>query len=82
MGWPFDDKYAIHQKLGNAFILITPSVNELVLADSEAVAHVQAQRKDFVKPPLMYGTCHCKCLGPAARLSQLDLIRADERLWS
>ncbi|MCJ1318707.1 hypothetical protein MMC15_004037 [Xylographa vitiligo] len=54
MGWQFDDKYAVHQKLGGAFILVTPSVNELILADPEAITQVQARRKDFVKPPLMY----------------------------
>ena len=68
MGWQFDDKYAVHQKLGGAFILVTPSVNELILADPEAITQVQARRKDFVKPPLMYGMSHCKRLRPAASL--------------
>ncbi|MCJ1388203.1 hypothetical protein MMC18_001048 [Xylographa bjoerkii] len=54
IGWQFVDKYAVHQELGDAFMLVTPSANELVLADPDAINAVQTRRKDFIKPALLY----------------------------
>ena len=55
VGWEFDDKHAIHHEVGPAFVLVTPSRNELVLADPDAVHTVQTRRKEFIKPSIMYG---------------------------
>lgn len=55
MGWQFDDKNAIHQELGPAFVLCTPGLNEVHLADPSAVHMVLTHRKEFIKPSIMYG---------------------------
>ena len=55
IGWEFDDKYAVHQELGSAFILVTPGTNELILADPDAVSVVLARRKEYIKPAVIYG---------------------------
>ncbi|KAI9713837.1 MAG: hypothetical protein M1820_000567 [Bogoriella megaspora] len=54
MGWQFDDKHAIHDELGPAFVLCTPSLNEVIVADSSAVHSILSRRKDFIKPAIMY----------------------------
>ena len=56
IGWQFEDKYALHEELGNAFVLVTPGVNELILADPDAVNAVLARRKEYIKPAILYGT--------------------------
>lgn len=55
IGWQYDDKGAIHQMLGPAFVLCTPGLNEVHLADPSAAHTVLTQRKDFIKPLMMYG---------------------------
>ena len=55
MGWQFDDKDAIHRELGTAFVLCTPGLNEVHLADGSAVHAVLTRRKEFIKPSIMYG---------------------------
>ena len=55
MGWQFDDKRAIHDELGPAFVLCTPGINEVIVADPTAVHTILTRRKDFVKPGIMYG---------------------------
>ena len=54
MGWTFQDKYALHVELGLAFVLVTPSGNELWIADPDAAHLVLSKRKDFHKPTAMY----------------------------
>lgn len=55
MGWTFDDKYALHDELGPIFIVVTPSGNELSVADSHAAHTILSRRKEFIKPAVMYG---------------------------
>ena len=57
MGWTFQDKYAVHNEFGNAFTLVTPSRNEIILADPEAAHGVLSRRKEYIKPAEMYGMC-------------------------
>ncbi|KAI9686047.1 MAG: hypothetical protein M1822_004030 [Bathelium mastoideum] len=54
MGWPFDDKRAIHDRLGSAFVICSPSCNEIIIADPAAVDNLLSRRKDFIKPAVMY----------------------------
>ena len=54
MGWQFDDKHAVHDKLGPAFVLCTPSINEVIIADPLTADTILHKRKDFVKPAIMY----------------------------
>ena len=55
MGWQFHDKYALHDELGPLFIVVTPSGNEVSVADSQATHTIFSRRKDFIKPAVMYG---------------------------
>ena len=55
LGWTFDDKHALHDELGPVFIVVTPSGNELSVADSQATHTVLSRRKEFIKPAVMYG---------------------------
>ena len=55
MGWAFQDKHRIHDKLGPLFVLVTPAGNEVTVADPEAAHTVLARRKDYIKPAVMYG---------------------------
>lgn len=54
MGWQFGEKYALHEQFGDAFMLVTPSTNELVLADPDATTEVLGHRKEFPKPTVVY----------------------------
>lgn len=56
IGWHFKEKYTLHDQLGDAFILVTPSTNELVVADPDAASEVFGRRKDFTKPAVIYST--------------------------
>ena len=55
MGWQFNDKHALHNELGSLFIVVTPSGNEVSVADSQATHTIFSRRKDFIKPAVMYG---------------------------
>lgn len=56
IGWHFGEKYALHEQFGDAFILVTPSTNELVLADPDATTEVLGHRKEYPKPAVVYST--------------------------
>lgn len=58
MGWQFGEKYALHEQFGDAFMLVTPSTNELVLADPDATTEVLGHRKEFPKPTVVYSTAY------------------------
>ena len=45
-GCPLDDKYAIHERLGDAIVVVNPLLVELYIADGEAIDEV-CSRKDF-----------------------------------
>ncbi|KAI4202142.1 MAG: hypothetical protein LQ350_002809 [Teloschistes chrysophthalmus] len=54
MGWSFQDKHKLHDKLGPLFTLVTPAGNEVTVADPQAAHAVLARRKDYIKPAIMY----------------------------
>lgn len=54
MAWMFHDNFAIHEELGKIFVLVTPSVNQLIIADPEVAYSVMQRRKEFIKPIAMY----------------------------
>ena len=54
LGWTYDDKYRIHEELGDAFIVVNPSQNDLYVAEAGAIDAITARRKDFTKPAAMY----------------------------
>jgi len=55
LGWAFQDKHALHDELGPVFILVTPSGNEITVADPQATHTILSRRKEFIKPAIMYG---------------------------
>lgn len=54
MGWTFHDKHALHDELGPVFIVVTPSGNEVSVADPQATHTILSRRKEFIKPAVMY----------------------------
>lgn len=54
MSWMFQDNSALHEELGKIFVLVTPSVNQVIVADPEATYSIMQRRKEFVKPIAMY----------------------------
>lgn len=54
IGWTFQDKCALHDELGLVFVLVTPSGNELWVADPNTAHIVLSKRKEYVKPTEMY----------------------------
>ena len=58
IGWSFSDKHALHREHGDAFIIVSPGTNELVVADPNAVTAILSRRRDFTKPEVMYSMLH------------------------
>ena len=56
IGWQFTEKHALHKDLGDAFLLVSPSKIELMVADADAVNVILGRRKEYIKPAMMYGT--------------------------
>ena len=50
IGWGFNDRFVIHEKLGDAFIIVNAAFIELYIAEGEAIDNVVSRRKDFPKP--------------------------------
>lgn len=55
MGWTFHDKHALHDELGPIFVVVTPSGNEVSVADPQVTHNILSRRKEFIKPAVMYG---------------------------
>ncbi|KAK3938605.1 cytochrome P450 [Diplogelasinospora grovesii] len=51
-GWEFRDRHELHDRVGPAFILATPDLNELWCADPAMAQVILARRKDFVQLPI------------------------------
>lgn len=54
IGWTFQDKCALHDELGLVLVLVTPSGNELWVADPNTAHIVLSKRKEYTKPTDMY----------------------------
>ncbi|EUC48136.1 hypothetical protein COCMIDRAFT_88103 [Bipolaris oryzae ATCC 44560] len=48
--WEFRDKYAIHERLGPAFIYVTMGNNRLICADPAMATDILSRRKDYSHP--------------------------------
>jgi hypothetical protein len=53
-GWSFDDKYRIHDELGDVFVAVTTGGIEVHIANAAAVNEILARRRDFPKPVELY----------------------------
>jgi hypothetical protein len=47
MGWEFHDRYEVNRRWGDKFILVTPGVNVVFVADPEVAQEVLGRRKEF-----------------------------------
>ncbi len=53
-GWQIRNRHdSLHQRHGNAFMLVTPGDNELWCADPAMSQVILSRRKDFVQSPMV-----------------------------
>ncbi|EMD63750.1 hypothetical protein COCSADRAFT_190936 [Bipolaris sorokiniana ND90Pr] len=50
--WEFRDKYAIHERLGPAFVYVTMGNNRLICADPAMASDILSNRKDYSHPDI------------------------------
>lgn len=55
LGWEFHDRYKTHQRLGDAWMLVTPERNWLYVAQGQAAYEIFARGRDFGRPVFMLG---------------------------
>lgn len=55
LGWEFNDRYKTHQRLGDAWLLVTPNRNWLYFAQADAATDVFRRSQDFINPAWMLG---------------------------
>lgn len=53
-GWAFKDKFAMHARLGDAFTIVGPAQNHVIVANAKTVEDITSRRKDFQKSEAMY----------------------------
>lgn len=53
LGWEFHDRYAMHQRLGDAWLLVTPARNWLFIANPKTVTSIFNRARDFIHPAWM-----------------------------
>jgi cytochrome P450 len=54
LGWPSADKYSLHDRVGDAFVIVGPAENHVFVANAEAVEGIASRRKEFQKSEAMY----------------------------
>lgn len=57
LGWEFHDRFHTHVRLGDAWVLVTPTRNWVFVANAEAVTDIFSRGRDFVRPVWMLGNC-------------------------
>lgn len=55
LGYEYRDRYRTHQRLGDAWVLVTPNKNWIYLAQAEAAVEVYSRNRDFVRCLWMLG---------------------------
>ena len=53
-GWTFPQGFKIHERYGEAFIIVSPGGNDVILAAPTAADDVMRRRNDFIKDPSKY----------------------------
>lgn len=64
LGWEFYDRYKTHERLGNAWVLVTPHRNWLYVADAEAAHEIFSRGRAFGRPVFMLGANEIEKLPP------------------
>ncbi|KAL8768824.1 MAG: hypothetical protein Q9194_005609, partial [Teloschistes cf. exilis] len=49
LGWEFRDRYKTHERLGDAWVAVTPWRNWIYIAQAEAAAEIYARNRDFAQ---------------------------------
>ncbi|KAL6250068.1 hypothetical protein RBB50_002369 [Rhinocladiella similis] len=52
--WSLNERYRPHHKYGDAFVIVSPTMNELVINDPQVGSEIQAQYKSWYKPNTLY----------------------------
>jgi hypothetical protein len=55
LGWEFHDRYKTHERLGNAWLLVTPHRVWLYVVESEAAHEIFSRGRDFGRSVFMQG---------------------------
>ncbi|KAF7886850.1 uncharacterized protein EAF02_003497 [Botrytis sinoallii] len=50
LGWEFHDKFHTHVRLGDAWVLVTPTRNWIFVANAATVTDIFSRGRDFVRP--------------------------------
>ena len=53
-GWQYDDKFRLHQELGDNFMIVSPGTNVLFVGCPDAVQEIFVRRREFVKAIQLY----------------------------
>ena len=67
-GWEFRDRYKTHQRLGDAWVLVTPNRNWLHVVDAHAISDVFGRYRDFGRCVWMLGDSNLPFSNPILRL--------------
>ena len=57
LGWEFKDRYVTHERLGDAFMVVTPAKNWLLVGNASAAYEIFSRSRDFGRPVWMLGEC-------------------------
>ena len=60
LGWEFHDRFKTHQRLGDAWMLVTPNKNWLYVAQAEAAFDIFSRGREFGRPVWMLGRTSCR----------------------
>jgi len=78
MGWQFDLGWRVHEEIGPAFVLVSPGMVQVVVADTAAACDILARRKDFIKPAMLYEGL--KVFGPNLNTAEGEVWQRHRRL--
>lgn len=79
-GWEFRDRYKTHQRLGDAWVLVTPNRNWLHVVDAQAISDVFARYRDFGRCVWMLGDPNLPL--SSRTLCLLFFFRNSECVWT
>ncbi|KIY02714.1 uncharacterized protein Z520_01179 [Fonsecaea multimorphosa CBS 102226] len=72
LGWGWEQRYRLHRRYGDGFVVVTPAECQLVLGDVDAAAEVLNRWKDFIKSPAMFAPFNI--FGP-------NVLTAEHETW-
>jgi hypothetical protein len=70
LSWPYADKYALHDRLGDAFTLVGPAENQVFVASAATAEDIISRCKEFQKSEALYKSL--EVFGP-----NLDIVEGE-----